>query len=306
MIPLIGYSFVFGVRSIDEHVVLLVGNTILYLLNFIPDSKHHLHEVVEFGQTFALGRLNHQRAVHRERERRSMVAKVHQTFGNIILADTGLFVQLTALENHFMAHRAVLATINRAVGILKACSQIVGAENGNLRGTRQTLNTHHTDVTVGDGQNTSTTVWCSRHLVSGVAEADVTGQEGYEMLSYADRTNARTATTVRRSKGLVKVEVADVGTDGTRVGQTHLSIHVGTVHIDLRTAAMDDTANLHDVALKNTVGRGVGNHQRCQFILVGFGLGTEVVHIHVAPLVASTRYGREAGLNGRSRIRTMS
>ena len=87
----------------------------------------------------------------------------------------------------------------------------------------------------------------------------------------------------------MEIEVTYVGTNGTGVGQPYLCIHVGTVHIQLAAAGVHNVAHLFDVDLKNAVCRRVGNHAGCQVLFVGFCLGTEVLKVDIAVVVAFNR-----------------
>ena len=118
----------------------------------------------------------------------------------------------------------------------------------------------------------------------------------------AYRTYARTASSVRAGEGLVQVQVAHVGSDGARIGQPHLCVHVGSVHVDLRAAPMDDLADFLDVVLEDAVGRGVGNHQGGKAVAVGFGFRAQVGYVYVAMLVASAGQGFISGLHRRRGI----
>ena len=55
-------------------------------------------------------------------------------------------------------------------------------------------------------------------MVSFVTEHEVTRQEWYEVFCYTNRTYTRTTAAVRAGKCLVQVQVANVCTDGTRIG----------------------------------------------------------------------------------------
>ena len=87
MVPLVGRNLVFGVRSVLQHVVLLVGFAVLYLLDLFPDALHDLHEAIQLCLALALGRLDHQGAMNGEGECRSVVAKVHQALSDVALVD---------------------------------------------------------------------------------------------------------------------------------------------------------------------------------------------------------------------------
>ena len=102
------------------------------------------------------------------------------------------------------------------------------------------------------------------------------------MLSDTDRADARTATTVRDSKGLVQVQVADVSSHIAWVGPADLSIEIGAVHVDLSADLVDAVNDLTDVALEDTVRTWVGDHDGCDTILVLLGELHKVIHINVA------------------------
>ena len=130
-------------------------------------------------------------------------------------------------------------------------------------------------------------------------------QEWDEMFCNADRTYARTTATMRRSKCLVQVQVANVGANKAGICQTYLRIHVGAVHIYLCSAFMDDAADFYDFCFKNTVSRRIGNHQCGKVVFVFFRLGTKIIHVHITLCVASTSHSSKTGLDGRCRIGAM-
>ena len=69
-------------------------------------------------------------------------------------------------------------------------------------------------------------------------------------------------------------KVADIRADESRISQSHLRVHIGSIHIYLRSASMDNVADLFYFRFKYTVGGGISDHQRSQFLLVLFGFGT--------------------------------
>ena len=97
--PLVGADFVFRMGCILQDVVGRVGLPGFDFLDFIPDAFHRIDEAVEFGLAFRLGRLDHQRAVNREGERRGVVAEVHQALGDIVLVDARLLLHLAAFQD---------------------------------------------------------------------------------------------------------------------------------------------------------------------------------------------------------------
>ena len=126
------------------------------------------------------------------------------------------------------------------------------------------------------------------------------------MFGHTNRAHTRTATSVRAGKGLVQVQVTQIGPDGTRIRQAHLSVHVRAIHVHLCAARMDNPAYLLDFLFKDTVGRRIRNHQRRQFVLVRFRLLPQVVQVDVSVLVARASQWLITRLYGRSRIGAVS
>ena len=115
------------------------------------------------------------------------------------------------------------------------------------------------------------------------------GQERRQVRGDADRPHARAAAAVRDAEGLVEVEVADVGAVVARPAEPHLGVHVGAVQVDLAAVVVDDPADVADPRLEDAVGRGVGDHQRGQPVVVRLGLGPQIGEVDVAALVAGDR-----------------
>ena len=90
--PFVGYNFVFRVWSIHQYVIVGRGVSPFYFLYLFPELQLDFVKVVQLGQTFAFRRFNHQRAVYREGKGRSVIAVVHQPFGDVIFADSAFFV----------------------------------------------------------------------------------------------------------------------------------------------------------------------------------------------------------------------
>src|SRR6185369_2650477 len=71
-IPLVGADDLGRVRRVDKDVARAVGLAVLELADFLSYGDHRLAEAVELGLGLALGRLDHQRAGDRERDRRGV------------------------------------------------------------------------------------------------------------------------------------------------------------------------------------------------------------------------------------------
>ena len=81
----------------------------------------------------------------------------------------------------------------------------------------------------------------------------MTGKVRCKVSCNADGAYSGTTAAVRHCKGLVKVEVTYISTDKTGVGDTYLTIHVGTVHVYLTTVFVDNLADFSDLYFKHTV-----------------------------------------------------
>src|SRR5690606_20307694 len=100
----------------------------------------------------------------------------------------------------------------------------------------------------------------------------------------------------------VQVEVGDVATEAPRRAQADHGVEVGAVDVHLPAVLVDDVADLADAFLEHAVGGGVGDHQGGQALVVGFGLGAQVVDVHVAAAVAGHHQHLHAGHAGGGRV----
>ena len=136
--------------GIYQNIIFLIRFSFFHFLDFLPDGQHHVHEVIQFGKAFAFCRLYHKRAVNGEGEGGSMIAIVHQSFGNIILTDARFFVNLAAFQYHFMTNKAGCAPIYDTIRVFQTGCQVISAENSDFGSTCQSFRTHHADISVSD------------------------------------------------------------------------------------------------------------------------------------------------------------
>jgi hypothetical protein len=86
------------------------------------------------------------------------------------------------------------------------------------------------------------------------SERGVSRKEGGKVLSDTDRAHTGSSTTVRDSKGLVKIEMTDVTTTGSGIGKSNLGVKVSAIKIDLTAILMDNLARVLNTALKDAKG----------------------------------------------------
>ncbi len=121
----------------------------------------------------------------------------------------------------------------------------------------------------------------------------------------ADGTDTRPAAAMRDAEGLVQVHVADVGAELGRAHEPDLGIEVGAVEIDLTAIGMDGVADFLDRRLEHAMGRGIGDHQGGEVVLVLGGLLLQVGDVDVAMLVAGHDDDLHARHDGGGRVGAM-
>ena len=92
-------------------------------------------------------------------------------------------------------------------------------------------------------------------MTAALRHYGMSGNVGREVGSHADGSYSGTAAAVRHCEGLVQVQVAYVGADEAGVGDADLTVHIGSVHVDLTAVLVDDVADLADLDLEYSVGR---------------------------------------------------
>ena len=107
------------------------------------------------------------------------------------------------------------------------------------------------------------------------------------------------------AEGLVQVEVTHISPIKTWLGQAHLGIEVGAIEIHLAAVLMHQGADLLDPLLKDSVGGGIGDHQRGQLSAMGFHLGRQIGAVDVALGVASHRHHPQARHHGAGGVGAM-
>ena len=82
-------------------------------------------------------------------------------------------------------------------------------------------------------------------------------------------------------------------------------VHVGPVHVNLSSGAVDDLANVSDAFLEDAVCRRVSDHQCSQLITMAFSEFTQVVQVDIAVLSAANRDDLETCHDGACGIGSM-
>ena len=142
-----------GVGRAAQRAVLDVPATRRHLFDLGPDGDHGVAEAVELGQVLALGRLDHQRAGHREAHRRRVEAVVDEALGDVVDGDTGRLGQGSQVEDALVGHQPVLPGVEDREGRRQARRHVVGGQHGRLGGVRQALARQHPDVGPADGED---------------------------------------------------------------------------------------------------------------------------------------------------------
>ena len=122
------------------------------------------------------------------------------------------------------------------------------------------------------------------------------------MFGDADGTDAGAAAAVRNAKGLVQIQVANIGADVAGAAKTDLGVHVRAIHVNLAAVGMNDVANFADGGFENAVGGRVGDHQRGEIVFVRVGFCAQIGEIDVAIFQAGDRHDFESGHHGARRV----
>ncbi len=307
--PGIGAHFVFGVWGHPDGIVFLVECTGFDGFALGHDGLEGLHEAVEFAERFAFGGLDHQGLVDREGEGRGVEAEVHEALGHVSGIDAVSGFEIAQVEDALVGDAPCGARIEGLEFRQELGRHVVGVEDGDLGDFAEAFCAEHLDVGVGDGQEQRASIRSRTHGVHTVAAAfadhRVAGQVGFQRCGTADGADARTAAAVRHGEGLVEVEVAYIRADVTRIGEAHLGVHVGAVHVEEAAVAVDDVHNLADTDLEYAVRRRIGDHHAGQPVAGSGSFFGQFFHIDVAVVVATDQDDLVAGHRGGCRVGAM-
>ena len=133
----------------------------------------------------------------------------------------------------------------------------------------------------------------------------VRGQVGREVRLGRHRSDAGSPAAVRDRERLVQVQVRHVATEVAEAGETDECVHVRAVDVDLSARLVHGRADVDDIVLVHTVGRGVGDHERGERIGVRRDLRAQITKVDVARLVARDDDDAHAREHGRRRVRAV-
>jgi len=320
VLPCIASDLDGSVRSVLERVVILVHLTTLDGGNLLADGNEGVAEAIKLSKALTLGGLNHQGVADREGEGRSVEAVIDQTLGDINGLDVGAVAKVTEIKDELVTNSATSRTSEHKVVVLaETSSHVVSVEDGALSCATQTVLAEHLDVHPRDGKQAwvairsradssaysiGSTAGGSFHAT--LSNSAVAREIRSKSLSAADRANTWATTTVRHGEGLVKVEVADISTNLSGLDETHLSVHVGTIHVDAATELVHDARSLTEGLLKDTVSGRVGHHDASKVLGVLLSLLLKVLKVDVAASITLDNDGLEASHCSRGRVGAVS
>ena len=250
-----------------------------------------------------------------------MKAVVRQPFGKVVDSDASAGLDGAQINDALVGDHAIATGIEHRVVIFKARRDIVGGEDRDHGRAAQATGAHHRDIGPGDTQDAGRAPRCGRYRADrtggasiGIHAADhrVIGQIRREMRLDADRAHARPATTMGYGKGLVQIDVHDIGANLRWPTDADQGVEVGAIHVHLATMFMHDVAQLDDRSLEHAMGRGIGDHETGELWRVLRGLATQIGDVDIAALIAlhhdhaQSRHRRagRVGAVGRSRDQT--
>lgn len=294
-----------GVGGVVEDVVLLGLLAVLDILDLSADGNHGIAEAVELLLALRLGGLDHEGVGNGPRHGGRVEAVVLETLGNVDSLDTDR-AEGTDVDDELVGAHAVLVGEQDLVVLAEAVGHVVGVQESNLGSVLDTLTTHHLDVGPGDGEDRGRTVGGSRDgsngLVTSGGKDGMAGKVRSQVRLDTDGAHTGSSTSMGDAEGLVQVQVADISTNVTGRGQTDLGVHVGSVHVDLASVGMNDLAGIRHSVLKDTEGRGVGDHEGREAVRVLGGLGLQVGKVQVSVSQALDGNDLHTGHGSRGRV----
>ena len=86
-----------------------------------------------------------------------MESVIDQPLGDVVDSDVRIAVHGARVDDALVRDESIVAGIENGVVVFEFPSDIVGAQDRNLRGSFQTFGSHHPDVHPGDRQDASRT-----------------------------------------------------------------------------------------------------------------------------------------------------
>lgn len=139
--------------GVFEGVVLGVPVAGFDLGDFLADVDEGVHEAVQLAARLTLGGLDHDGAGHREAHGGGVEAVVHEALGDVHLGDAAGGLDGADVDDAFVCHAAVLASVEHRVVAFEALGDVVGVEDGHFGGGLEAAGAHHGDVHPADGQD---------------------------------------------------------------------------------------------------------------------------------------------------------
>ncbi len=152
------------------------------------------------------------------------------------------------IDDALMSYQPILSGVEQGIVVGQTAGNVVGVEDGDLSGFAQTVISHESDVRPGDRQDGRASPWSRRYRAAGRRMVQVhdrvPGQKRHQVRRDADGPHARSSAAMRNAEGLMKVQVAHVGSDVARTAETHLRVHVGAIHVHLPAMLVNHPADL--------------------------------------------------------------
>ncbi len=114
MTPFAGNHFC-GVRCIVKRVVFCRPGSLGHFATLIANCDHGLDKTVELIERLAFGWLNHECAGNWKRHCWGVKTVVDQTLGNVVDADSGLFLNRANIDDALVGNETVVTRVEKWV-----------------------------------------------------------------------------------------------------------------------------------------------------------------------------------------------
>src|SRR5699024_6969659 len=160
---------------------------------------------------------------------------------------------------------ATFTRIKYIIMLAETLFKIVGIQYSHFRSTIQSLSSHHLNIGIRYRQDACTAPrsrrYCFNTLTASRLNNWASGKKGSQFSGTSDRPNARPTAAVRNTKCFVKVQMANIRPNFSRISQPDLCIQISPIQIYQSSIFVDYVAYFFNFLLKNAVSRGIGYHE---------------------------------------------
>ena len=97
------------------------------------------------------------------------------------------------------------------------------------------------------------------------------------MRRHTDGANSGSTAAMWNAKGFVEIQVTNIGPNSTRRGESDLSVHVGTIHVNLSAVRMSQRTNFCNGLFEHAMRGRIGDHETGDTVRVRGEFGSQIL-----------------------------